>query len=212
MPAFLEGAGDGEWVGRDGLLVEFKESKHSKLKQQQVGASGSGKLGSQTFKLHPYKCFLFFFLCTLQSKSQGSVFVRIHAPWQVLAREAEFLKIKVPTKKVRACFSCGCGPPEGRTAVNNLGTSPGGTWVLWSWNHTGLPSKGQWCEWDRRERVWGGERGWVWETLSPRSSTWDVLHGKPNLDLIKLLYSPLYLISPSSWGPNTVPTPPGISL
>ncbi|KAI4586246.1 hypothetical protein MJG53_004033 [Ovis ammon polii x Ovis aries] len=34
------------------------------------------------------------------SKSQGSVFVRIHAPWQVLAREAEFLKIKVPTKKV----------------------------------------------------------------------------------------------------------------
>ncbi|XP_008591237.1 PREDICTED: anoctamin-2-like, partial [Galeopterus variegatus] len=36
----------------------------------------------------------------LESKSQGSVFVRIHAPWQVLAREAEFLKIKVPTKKV----------------------------------------------------------------------------------------------------------------
>ncbi|DAA29217.1 TPA: Anoctamin-2-like [Bos taurus] len=35
----------------------------------------------------------------LESKSQGSVFVRIHAPWQVLAREAEFLKIKVPTKK-----------------------------------------------------------------------------------------------------------------
>uniref|UniRef100_A0A8C9BNZ1 Anoctamin n=1 Tax=Phocoena sinus TaxID=42100 RepID=A0A8C9BNZ1_PHOSS len=37
----------------------------------------------------------------LESKSQGSVFVRIHAPWQVLAREAEFLKIKVPTKKER---------------------------------------------------------------------------------------------------------------
>uniref|UniRef100_A0A452EU86 Anoctamin n=1 Tax=Capra hircus TaxID=9925 RepID=A0A452EU86_CAPHI len=36
----------------------------------------------------------------LESKSQGSVFVRIHAPWQVLAREAEFLKIKVPTKKM----------------------------------------------------------------------------------------------------------------
>ncbi|XP_012372891.1 anoctamin-2 isoform X1 [Octodon degus] len=35
----------------------------------------------------------------LESKNQGSVFVRIHAPWQVLAREAEFLKIKVPTKK-----------------------------------------------------------------------------------------------------------------
>lgn len=41
----------------------------------------------------------------MQSKSQGSVFVRIHAPWQVLAREAEFLKIKVPTKKVCTCFS-----------------------------------------------------------------------------------------------------------
>ncbi|ERE66445.1 anoctamin-2 [Cricetulus griseus] len=37
---------------------------------------------------------------TSWSKSQGSVFVRIHAPWQVLAREAEFLKIKVPTKKM----------------------------------------------------------------------------------------------------------------
>ncbi|CAO2606660.1 Ano2, partial [Lemmus lemmus] len=36
----------------------------------------------------------------LESKSHGSVFVRIHAPWQVLAREAEFLKIKVPTKKM----------------------------------------------------------------------------------------------------------------
>lgn len=36
----------------------------------------------------------------VESKHQGSIFVRIHAPWQVLAREAEFLKIKVPTKKV----------------------------------------------------------------------------------------------------------------
>ncbi|XP_023404485.2 anoctamin-2 [Loxodonta africana] len=36
----------------------------------------------------------------VESKSQGSIFVRIHAPWQVLAREAEFLKIKVPTKKM----------------------------------------------------------------------------------------------------------------
>ncbi|XP_032204926.1 anoctamin-2 [Mustela erminea] len=36
----------------------------------------------------------------LENKSQGFVFVRIHAPWQVLAREAEFLKIKVPTKKM----------------------------------------------------------------------------------------------------------------
>uniref|UniRef100_A0A8K9XSI7 Anoctamin n=1 Tax=Oncorhynchus mykiss TaxID=8022 RepID=A0A8K9XSI7_ONCMY len=29
------------------------------------------------------------------------VFTRLHVPWQVLSREAEFLKIKVPTKKVR---------------------------------------------------------------------------------------------------------------
>nr|XP_036311607.1 anoctamin-2 isoform X2 [Pipistrellus kuhlii] len=36
----------------------------------------------------------------VENKSQGSIFVRIHAPWQVLAREAEFLKIKVPTKKM----------------------------------------------------------------------------------------------------------------
>ncbi|XP_043823751.1 anoctamin-2 [Dromiciops gliroides] len=36
----------------------------------------------------------------LENKSQGSSFVRIHAPWQVLTREAEFLKIKVPTKKM----------------------------------------------------------------------------------------------------------------
>eukprot|EP00070_Physeter_catodon_P040392 XP_028347286.1 anoctamin-2-like [Physeter catodon] len=43
----------------------------------------------------------------LQSKSQGSVFVRIHAPWQVLAREAEFLKIKVPTKETYVIKSGG---------------------------------------------------------------------------------------------------------
>nr|XP_025851354.1 anoctamin-2-like [Vulpes vulpes] len=42
----------------------------------------------------------FFVLIELKNKSQGSIFVRIHAPWQVLAREAEFLKIKVPTKKM----------------------------------------------------------------------------------------------------------------
>ncbi|XP_054941404.1 anoctamin-2 isoform X3 [Physeter macrocephalus] len=43
----------------------------------------------------------------LESKSQGSVFVRIHAPWQVLAREAEFLKIKVPTKETYVIKSGG---------------------------------------------------------------------------------------------------------
>ncbi|XP_076861014.1 anoctamin-2b isoform X2 [Brachyhypopomus gauderio] len=34
-----------------------------------------------------------------EHKVHGHGFVRLHAPWQVLSREAEFLKIKVPTKK-----------------------------------------------------------------------------------------------------------------
>ncbi|KAK5902852.1 hypothetical protein CesoFtcFv8_008068 [Champsocephalus esox] len=35
-----------------------------------------------------------------QTKIAGVGFVKIHAPWNILCREAELMKLKMPTKKV----------------------------------------------------------------------------------------------------------------
>lgn len=48
-----------------------------------------------------------FFWLVLQVKTHGPSYTRLHAPWPVLCREAEFLKIKVPTKAVRTDVSYG---------------------------------------------------------------------------------------------------------
>uniref|UniRef100_A0A4W6D1F1 Anoctamin n=1 Tax=Lates calcarifer TaxID=8187 RepID=A0A4W6D1F1_LATCA len=39
-------------------------------------------------------------LVVFQSKIPGIGFLKIHAPWNILCREAEFMKLKMPTKKV----------------------------------------------------------------------------------------------------------------
>lgn len=39
-----------------------------------------------------------------QTKIQGVGFLKIHATWNVLCREAELMKLKMPTKKVNSPF------------------------------------------------------------------------------------------------------------
>lgn len=40
------------------------------------------------------------FIFVFQTKIPGVGFLKIHAPWEVLCREAEFMKLKMPTIKV----------------------------------------------------------------------------------------------------------------
>lgn len=42
------------------------------------------------------------FSSVFQTKIPGVGFLKIHAPWEVLCREAEFMKLKMPTIKVCA--------------------------------------------------------------------------------------------------------------
>ncbi|XP_076878421.1 anoctamin-1 isoform X4 [Brachyhypopomus gauderio] len=49
------------------------------------------------------------------TKTPGVGFVKIHAPWNVLCREAEFMKLKMPTKKVY-------GVKQGSSVVEKINT------------------------------------------------------------------------------------------
>lgn len=48
--------------------------------------------------------YCWFCVARFQTKTPGVGFVKIHAPWHVLCREAEFMKLKMPTKKVTFLF------------------------------------------------------------------------------------------------------------
>lgn len=50
--------------------------------------------------VHRESCWNIQNLVVFQSKIPGMGFLKIHAPWNVLCREAEFMKLKMPTKKV----------------------------------------------------------------------------------------------------------------
>ena len=68
----------------------------------------SSVLGFPVFDLQPSVSFLKLLFCCLflsQTKISGVGFVKIHAPWNILCREAEFMKLKMPTKRVRLTVS-----------------------------------------------------------------------------------------------------------
>lgn len=52
-----------------------------------------------------------------QCKIPGIGFLKVHAPWNVLCREAEFMKLKMPTKKVNVTV-CVSVRLSGRFNVN----------------------------------------------------------------------------------------------
>uniref|UniRef100_A0A8B9RMD7 Anoctamin n=1 Tax=Astyanax mexicanus TaxID=7994 RepID=A0A8B9RMD7_ASTMX len=63
-------------------------------------------MGCVALNVRNYTEVLFVLLCfCFQNKIPGVGFLKIHAPWNVLCREAEFMKLKMPTKKVCPLFS-----------------------------------------------------------------------------------------------------------